>query len=232
MKKIIFLLLFSGILVLAISFLGGNICLAALSGTTEASDTTVAPGEQYKITVRGESDAVVEKLSVDIYLEGKSSPINSGSCSGSLTCAYTRTYSQSTEGDYTYYGMVSATGETSFRTNSVTVEVTSQPPSAPGTNGGVSGEGGFINFQNPLQYETFGELIDAIIKFIFYIAVVIAPLMVIIGAFYILTAGGDPKKIGTGKNIIIYTLIGLAIILLARGLIAMIESVIGVKIGG
>lgn len=89
-----------------------------------------------------------------------------------------------------------------------------------------------VEFQNPLEYETFGELIDAIIDFIFYIAVVVAPLMIIIGAFYLLTAGGDPKKIGTGKNIIIYTLIGLAIVMLARGLIAMIESVIGVKIGG
>ena len=89
-----------------------------------------------------------------------------------------------------------------------------------------------VEFQNPLEYETIGELIDAIIKFIFYIAVVIAPLVIIIGAFYLLTAGGDPKKIGTGKNIIIYTLIGLAIIMLARGLLAMIESIIGVKIGG
>ncbi|TET84935.1 MAG: hypothetical protein E3J36_00015 [Candidatus Nealsonbacteria bacterium] len=89
-----------------------------------------------------------------------------------------------------------------------------------------------VEFQNPLEYETFGELIDAIIDFIFYIAVVVAPLMIIIGAFYLLTAAGDPKKIGTGKNIIIYTLIGLAIVMLARGLIAMVESVIGVKIGG
>ncbi len=89
-----------------------------------------------------------------------------------------------------------------------------------------------VEFQNPLEYETFRDLIYAIIDFIFYIVVAIAPLMVIIGAFYILTAAGDPKKIGTGKNVIIYTLIGLAIILLARGLIAMIESVIGVKIGG
>jgi hypothetical protein len=89
-----------------------------------------------------------------------------------------------------------------------------------------------VEFQNPLEYETFGELIDAIIKFIFYIAVVVVPLMLIIGAFYLLTAAGDPKKIGTGKNVIIYTLIGLVVIMLARGLIAVIESVIGVKIGG
>jgi len=89
-----------------------------------------------------------------------------------------------------------------------------------------------VEFQNPLEYETFGELIDAIIKFIFNIAIVVAPLMAIVGAFYILTAGGDPKRVGTGKNIILYTVIGLAIILLARGLVAMIEQIIGVKIGG
>lgn len=89
-----------------------------------------------------------------------------------------------------------------------------------------------VEFQNPLEYETFEELVEAIISFIFTIAVVVAPLMAIIGAFYLLTAGGDPKKIGIGKNIIIYTLIGLAIILLAKGLITMIESIIGVKFGG
>jgi len=90
---------------------------------------------------------------------------------------------------------------------------------------------GTDGFQNPLEYETFGELVEAIISFIFTIAVVVAPLMIIIGAFYLITAGGEPKKIGTGKNIIIYTLIGLAIIMLARGLLAMIESIIGVKGG-
>lgn len=56
--------------------------------------------------------------------------------------------------------------------------------------------------------------------------------MIIIGAFYLLTAAGDPKRVGTGKTIIIYTLIGLTIILFARALIAMIESLIGVEIGG
>jgi len=88
-----------------------------------------------------------------------------------------------------------------------------------------------IEFQNPLDYDTFGELVDKLITFIFNIAVVICPLMIIIGAFYILTAGDDPKRVETGKNIITYTLIGLAVILLARGLIAMIEQVIGVRIG-
>jgi len=56
-------------------------------------------------------------------------------------------------------------------------------------------------------------------------------LIIIIGAFYLLTAAGDPKRIGTGKTIITYALIGLVVILFARALIYVIESIIGVKIG-
>jgi len=86
-----------------------------------------------------------------------------------------------------------------------------------------------VTFTNPLTYATFDELVAAIVSFIFRIAVVVTPLMVLIGAFYLLTAAGDPKKIGTGKTIITYALIGLVIVLLARALIYMIERVIGVK---
>jgi hypothetical protein len=86
-----------------------------------------------------------------------------------------------------------------------------------------------IEFQNPLKYGTFDELVTAIISFIFKIAVVVTPLIVLIGAFYLLTAAGDPKKVGTGKTIISYALIGLVIILLARAIIYMLKSVIGVE---
>lgn len=86
-----------------------------------------------------------------------------------------------------------------------------------------------IEFQNPLKYGTFDELVTAIISFIFTIAVVVTPLMIIIGAFYLLTAAGDPKRVETGKTIISYALIGLVVILLARAIIYVIKSAIGVK---
>jgi len=86
-----------------------------------------------------------------------------------------------------------------------------------------------IEFQNPLEYDTFAELVNAIMNFIFVIAIVTVPLVVIIGAFQLMTAAGDPKKIGTGKNMIVYALVGLAIILFARGLIAMIKQAMGVQ---
>ena len=89
-----------------------------------------------------------------------------------------------------------------------------------------------VIFCSPITHKTFGALVDAIISFIFTIALVLVPLLIVIGAFNIMTAAGDPKKVAAGKSIITYALIGFAVLLLAKGLIAMLEEVIGIKIGG
>lgn len=86
-----------------------------------------------------------------------------------------------------------------------------------------------LEIENPLEYDTFGELIDAIIDFIYEIGLVLAALFIVIAGFYFVTASGDPAKIKTGQDIIKYTLIGLLIILLSKGLIAVIQSVLGVQ---
>ena len=86
-----------------------------------------------------------------------------------------------------------------------------------------------ITIENPLEAKTFEDLVNAIIHFIFIVAVALAPLMILIGAFYIMSAGGDPKRVETGKKIILYALIGFAIILFAKGLVAILESILGVK---
>ncbi len=86
-----------------------------------------------------------------------------------------------------------------------------------------------VTIKNPLKYATFDKLVEAIINFIFTISMVLAPLMIIVGAFYFVTAAGDIKRIETGKKIITYTLIGLTIVLLAKGLIAVLKQAIGVQ---
>lgn len=89
--------------------------------------------------------------------------------------------------------------------------------------------GQVIKIENPLEAETFEELIDSIINFIFSIAIVIAPIMIIVSGFYFVTAAGDPEKIKTAKRIILYTMIGLIIVILAKGLISMLGEVLEVK---
>ena len=89
--------------------------------------------------------------------------------------------------------------------------------------------GAIIRIENPLGAKTFQELIGNIINLIFTIAVVIAPAMIIVGAFYFLTAGGNPQGIETGKKIILWTIIGFVVIMLAWGAIELLKEVFEVK---
>lgn len=82
---------------------------------------------------------------------------------------------------------------------------------------------------NPIAADDFQEIIDSIINLVFYVGLIVTPLMVVIAGFLILTAGGDPKKVEQGRHIIVYALIGLFIILFAKGVISVLNGVMQVK---
>lgn len=76
-----------------------------------------------------------------------------------------------------------------------------------------------IEIPSPTKAKTFQDFIDALIDFIFKIALALAPLLIIVGGFYMVTSAGDIKRIEMGKKIILYTIVGLLIILLAKATI-------------
>jgi hypothetical protein len=84
-----------------------------------------------------------------------------------------------------------------------------------------------IEFNPPWQTKSFQELLDAIYNFIFWVAIAIVPIMVIVAAYFFLTSGGDPEKIRTAKKIIFWTFIGLIIVLLGKGVVAIIGQLLG-----
>ena len=86
-----------------------------------------------------------------------------------------------------------------------------------------------IEFENPLEYDTFEKLIDAIVTFIFTASLLLAPIMVLIGAFTMMTAAGNPAKVKTANNIFIYTGVGLLIVFMGKGLISAIQSLLGTQ---
>jgi cysteine-rich repeat protein len=80
-------------------------------------------------------------------------------------------------------------------------------------------EGGRIrNDLNPLQANTFGELFDSIVAVLFWVAIVLCPLLIIVGGFMIIFAGLDMNKIVLGKKIILYTSVILGIILIVKAM--------------
>lgn len=89
--------------------------------------------------------------------------------------------------------------------------------------GGSSG----LSIDNPLQSTSFEELLDLVTNIMFWIALALVPLLFIIAALYFVTSAGDPGKLETAKKIMLYTIIGLVIILLAKGLVRMVISFIG-----
>jgi len=94
---------------------------------------------------------------------------------------------------------------------------TANPAPCPGT----------LCIPNPLKYASFECLIDAIVSFIFTASLLLAPIMVLIGAFMLMTAGGNPAKVKTASNIFIYTGVGLIIVFMGKGLVSAIEAIMG-----
>ena len=89
------------------------------------------------------------------------------------------------------------------------------------------GPGGPVEIQNPIKAGSLEDLIDNIIDFIFKIAIVLAPLLVIVAGFLFITSAGDVKKVTQAKNILIYTAVGLFIVLLSKGILAIIKQILG-----
>ncbi|GEM_PF-1906092 len=84
-----------------------------------------------------------------------------------------------------------------------------------------------ITIANPLGYNTISDLICGIAAALAVIAGAVAVVMVLYGAFQILTAGGEPKKFEEGKHTIVYAAIGLAVVLLAGGIVSLVGNILG-----
>lgn len=79
---------------------------------------------------------------------------------------------------------------------------------------------------SPITATSTDVLLSGIIDFLFTIGMALAPAAIIIGAFYLVMSAGDPAGIETGRRIILYALIGIVILIIAKGLVALIKTII------
>ena len=101
---------------------------------------------------------------------------------------------------------------------------TEQMPARNGDNGGNRGP---FNLANPLDADTLQEALNSFLNFLFFLAIALAPILIVYAAFLILTSGGDAAKINRGKQIILWTLIAVALVLFAKGFPALIKGAFG-----
>lgn len=80
---------------------------------------------------------------------------------------------------------------------------------------------------NPLTTSKFTDVVDRILNIIFFVALAVAPVMIIVAGFKFLTGGGDPKNLTSAKQMLIWTGVGFGIILLSKGIVVILRGVIG-----
>lgn len=71
------------------------------------------------------------------------------------------------------------------------------------------------------------ELIERIGNWVFSFLLAVAGILLIVAGFFWVTAGGDPGNVIKARTMLINALIGVAIALLARGMVAVIRGIIG-----
>ena len=85
----------------------------------------------------------------------------------------------------------------------------------------------YFTIENPLGVKTVTELLDKIGGYFYGLAAAVATIMILYGAFQILTGGSDPAKVKAGKDTIFYAVIGLMIVFLAGGLQSLVTGILG-----
>lgn len=81
-----------------------------------------------------------------------------------------------------------------------------------------------ITLKNPLGCNDFGCVATRLIDGLFTISIPIVSVMVLVGGFQIMFASGDPEKFKTGRKTIVYAAVGFAVIILAKGVVLIIQD--------
>lgn len=82
-----------------------------------------------------------------------------------------------------------------------------------------------VSIENPLKANNFYELLNSIIDILYTLSIPTAALMIIVAGFFFIFAQGDPGKVKTAIDIIKWTLIGFLIVLLAKGMVQLMQDI-------
>lgn len=77
---------------------------------------------------------------------------------------------------------------------------------------------------NPLDKKELPDILQYILTGLTALAIPIVTIMIIIGAYYLITSGGNPGRRTKGKEYILWAVIGFAVLLLANSVVAITQS--------
>ena len=93
--------------------------------------------------------------------------------------------------------------------------------------GGSQVEEGNIGTVGAQTGQDIVDLIMALVNWFAWIVGLAAVVMGLYAGFLFITAGGDEKKVGSAKSILIYSVIGIIVAILSFGIISVVRSLTG-----
>ncbi len=83
--------------------------------------------------------------------------------------------------------------------------------------------------QNPLKAQDLSQLLDNIINFLLTLAAPIAVIMMIYAGYLFITASDNEEKVKTARKTMLYVVIGIAILILSKGVVTLVGSFFPLK---
>ena len=88
------------------------------------------------------------------------------------------------------------------------------------------GTTGGIPFPNPLASDNITEIIDSIATQLIILGAPVAVIMALVGAFQMMTAGGDVEKFKNGQKTLLYTAVGYLVLLISKGVASIVKDLL------
>ena len=99
-------------------------------------------------------------------------------------------------------------------------------PHSGGTSIPGAGSGGFSRGPVIVRATDLIATLNNIVNWLFTVLLIVAAIFIIIASFNFITAAGEPEKIKTARQFVIYALIGVVVAFLARGLVGFAINVV------
>lgn len=84
-----------------------------------------------------------------------------------------------------------------------------------------------VTLDNPIGYQTFPALFEAIIVGATDIIGALGGLMILVAGVLFMTSAGDTGKLAIAKKALLYAAIGMLIALLSRAIVAVVKGLMG-----
>lgn len=93
----------------------------------------------------------------------------------------------------------------------------------------AQGPGGITEVPVPAGEQVdITKILGTITNWAFGLLLALASVFIVVAAYYYLTSGGDEDKLKKAKNLIIYAVVAIVVAFLARGIVFIVQTLLGV----